>query len=40
MSFTILLEMFAGTDYLHIDTLLKQIAEIPVEGPGGSQNME
>ena len=40
MSFTILLEMFAGTDYLNIDTLLKQIAEIPVEGPGGSQNME
>ena len=40
MSFTILLEMFAGTDYLKMGMLLNQMAEIPMEGPGGSQNME
>ena len=40
MSFTILLEMFAGTDYLKLGMLLNQMAEMPMEGPGSSQNME
>lgn len=40
MSFTILFDMFAGTDYLKMGMLLNQMAEMPMEGPGSSHNME
>ena len=39
-SFTLLLEMFSGTDYLKMASLLNQIAEMPVEGTKGSEKMD
>ena len=39
-SFTLLLEMFSGTDYLKMVSLLNQIAEMPVEGTRGSEKMD